>query len=119
MTHIVMIVVGAIALVANLNPPKYLQALVVFCTSRTNRRVLRAARHGLLLATRDEGRRARRDGRRCVDGARALRDRLDPQLVRLRPRQESARRRLSRRTSCFGVEPIVWGIVVSGIVGIV
>jgi sodium/pantothenate symporter len=33
MTHIVMIIVGLIALVANISPPAYLQALVVFCTS--------------------------------------------------------------------------------------
>jgi len=32
-TYIVMIVVGAVALVANIWPPAYLQALVVFCTS--------------------------------------------------------------------------------------
>lgn len=33
MTHVAMIVIGAIALVANINPPRFLQSLVVFCTS--------------------------------------------------------------------------------------
>ena len=33
MTRIVMILVGAVALIANISPPAYLQALVVFCTS--------------------------------------------------------------------------------------
>ena len=118
MTRIVMILVGAVALIANISPPAYLQALVVFCTSG------QAGAFFVPLVMACFWRRATKEGILASMGAGALtvlvlyatgwtRSWLgypDPgigQATDFRP------------YFLLGIEPIVWGIAVSGIVGIV
>ena len=118
MTRIVMILVGAVALIANISPPAYLQALVVFCTSG------QAGAFFVPLVMACFWRRATKEGILASMGAGALtvlvlyatgwtRSWLgypDPgigQATDFRP------------YFLIGIEPIVWGIAVSGIVGIV
>lgn len=118
MTRIVMILVGAVALIANISPPAYLQALVVFCTSG------QAGAFFVPLVMACFWRRATKEGILASMGAGALTvlvlyatgwtrswlDYPDPgigQATDFRP------------YFLLGIEPIVWGIAVSGIVGIV
>ena len=118
MTHIVMILVGAVALLANLNPPNYLQALVVFCTSGQTGAFFaplvmacfwrRATKQGILSA--------------MVAGSVAILVLYSNGWIRSwygygDPGIGQATE--FRPYFLFGLEPIVWGIVVSGLAGII
>lgn len=118
MTHIVMIVVGAIALAANISPPQYLQTFVVFCTSGQTGAFLaplimacfwqRATKQGILAAMVS--------GSLTVLALYAIgwvgsaTGNYDPGIG---PATDF------RPYFLLGIEPIVWGIVVSGTAGVV
>ncbi|MBA4018668.1 MAG: sodium:solute symporter [Pirellula sp.] len=112
MTYIAMIGVGLVALGANLNPPKYLQALVVFCTS---------GQTGALFAPIVMAcywRRATKEGVLAAMGSGAFVVLVLYGLGFSGYAQEIGPTTAFRPYFLFGLEPIVWAIAVSGIVGI-
>lgn len=118
MTHIVMIVVGAVALLANLNPPNYLQALVVFCTSGQTGAFFaplvmacfwrRATKQGMLAA--------------MVVGSLTILTLYSTGWIRSwygYPDPGIGQATNFSPYFLFGLEPIVWGILASGVTGVV
>ena len=113
MTYFAMIGVGLVALGANLNPPKYLQALVVFCTS---------GQTGALFAPIVMAcywRRATKEGVLAAMGSGAFVVLVLYGIGFSGYAQEIGPTTAFRPYFLFGLEPIVWAIAVSGIVGIV
>jgi sodium/pantothenate symporter len=113
MTYYAMIGVGLVALGANLNPPKYLQALVVFCTS---------GQTGALFAPIVMAcywRRATKEGVLAAMGSGALVVLILYGIGFSGYAQEIGPTTAFRPYFLLGLEPIVWAIAVSGIVGIV
>jgi SSS family solute:Na+ symporter/sodium/pantothenate symporter len=119
MTYLAMVVVGAIALVANLNPPDFLQSFIVFCTSG------QAGGFLVPLVMACYWRRATKQGVVAAMAAGALTvlalyaagwigyglldwtDQGISQSTKFRP------------YFLFGIEPLVWGIAVSAVAGVV
>lgn len=114
MTYIVMILVGAVALAANIWPPQFLQALVVFCTSGQTGSFFaplvmacfwrRATKEGVLAAMLT--------GSLTVLALYAVGwfNPVDPGIgpdTQFRP------------YFLFGLEPIVWGLALSSLAGVV
>jgi SSS family solute:Na+ symporter/sodium/pantothenate symporter len=113
MTRIVMVLIGMVAVVANLRPPAYLQALVVFCTSGQTGSFFaplimacfwrRATKQGIIAA--------------MIAGALTILVLYVSGFLRGDPGIGQATD--FRPYFLLGLEPIVWGILVSGIVGVV
>jgi SSS family solute:Na+ symporter/sodium/pantothenate symporter len=117
MTHIVMIVVGLVALLANISPPAYLQALVVFCTNGQTGAFFvplvmacfwrRATKQGILAA--------------MIFGSVTVLTLYATGWIRSWlgvPDPGVGQATDFRPYFLFGLEPIVWGILVSAIAGI-
>jgi len=128
MTHIAMIAIGAIALLANINPPRFLQSLVVFCTSGQTGGFLvplvmacywrRATKQGVIAA--------------MASGALTLLvlyaigwigyskfELFGMELGGGWSDPGIGQKTAFRPYFLFGVEPVVWGIFVSAIAGVV
>jgi sodium/pantothenate symporter len=113
MTYVAMVLVGAVALAANLYPPKFLQALVVFCTSGQTGAMFvplvmacywrRATKEGVLAA--------------MISGALTVLSLYAAGWIGYL--QEIGPPTAFRPYFLLGVEPIVWGIVVSAVFGVV
>ncbi|MGC3966977.1 MAG: sodium:solute symporter [Pirellulales bacterium] len=113
MTYYAMTAVGVVALLANIYPPKFLQALVVFCTS---------GQTGALFAPIVMAcywRRATKEGVLAAMGAGALVVLVLYGLGFWGYAQEIGPTTAFRPYFLFGLEPIVWAIAVSGLTGIV
>jgi SSS family solute:Na+ symporter/sodium/pantothenate symporter len=112
MTYIAMVLVGAMALAANIYPPKFLQALVVFCTSGQTGAMFvplvmacywrRASKQGVIAA--------------MVSGSLTVLALYAAGWMGYA--QEIGPSTAFRPYFLLGIEPIVWGIVVSGVFGI-
>jgi sodium/pantothenate symporter len=113
MTYVAMVLVGAVALAANLYPPKFLQALVVFCTSGQTGAMFvplvmacywrRATKEGVLAA--------------MISGSLTVLSLYAAGWIGYL--QEIGPPTAFRPYFLLGVEPIVWGIVVSAVFGVV
>lgn len=117
MTNIVMIFVGLVALLANISPPAYLQALVVFCTSG------QAGAFFAPLVMACFWKRATKEGVLAAMAAGAVTVLILYSIGWYRSWQGFPDPMIGQATDfrpyyLSGIEPIVWGIVVSGIVGV-
>lgn len=113
MTYYAMTAIGAVALLANIYPPRFLQALVVFCTS---------GQTGALFAPIVMAcywRRATKQGVLAAMGSGALVVLVLYGIGFSGHAQEIGPTTAFRPYFLFGLEPIVWAIAVSGITGIV
>jgi len=119
MTYVAMITVGAIALLANLNPPEFLQSFIVFCTSGQAGGFLvplimacywrRATKQGVLSAMAGGALTVLALYAAGWIGYGAL-DWPDPGI---------SQKTTFRPYFLLGIEPLVWGIAVSAVVGVV
>lgn len=108
MTHAAMLVIGVVALAANIKPPNFLQSLVVFCTSGQTGGFLIP----LLMAC--YWRRATKEGVIAAMASGAL------TVLALNVAGWILYGYFAFRPyQLLGVEPVVWGILVSAIIGVV